>query len=1260
MIRSLFTGVTGLMNQQIRMDVIGNNVANVNTTGFKRGRVQFQDLFCQTLRQGMQAASTGGGLNPLQVGLGTQLAAIDTLMDQGAIQQTGRSTDLAIEGEGFFSVVSPDGSSFFTRDGNMSINPNFDLVSSNTGFKMLGWMATQNPLDGSVQLGSTGTVPEAINTALYLKKHAHQTSMIGYSSNLDSSSAERDIKLGTDLLAFRDTAGNMQQLQFKFKKLDTKNWLWSAIDESEGIVANGSFKVDEDGKILDTTVEPAGPNSNATTPYFVYDPDGAVIPAQAGIPLNAVTNTGDGSSSSVQASGNLIKNENIDIIFDGGDPDRATTFRVVGSDRGFIGGGTLGGTQAGFDGMPFQFESGWRPSKNVSFQLTSVQDLNAERLSTQENRATVNFTAGTNYSTADILSIINNALKSGGVDGNAQYDSVTKCFSISTNDTGSNRTLMMDRISGPLSELGFNAGISGGTEYLSNFSTNYGVEPITLASSVIFQVSDSNNNSVMIRLQGGQYTRSELQSTIQNLLNTNGVNAQASFVDSNNDTIPDRLRIAASAGSTLQITDIQGLLSQLGLNPMTLGENTHSSSLDLSLFKGGFTSSKDFGAEPITIGSEVRFRIEDQYLNGNDTDNVVVIPVGNYTRNSLQTLIQDELSRLNLPAQVMILDTDGDNVPNQLQLNGILGEQLRITDMSGSGSLQTQLGITPSNLWTPDRDISFEIVRPDFAPGDPNYAVTINLPRTHANAPFSSDSLQATIQSTIDAQFGPNEILVELIDKNGDGVRESLQLRAQDPGERFYLNNQANISLLGMTSGTAQTGTGGSAPQVFSNLDLSNDAWNPIGDVSFTISDANARTTSIVLPDLDNSGSQIVYTRSALLSYINTQLVKDNVDAVAQFADTNNDNTPDRLIITGTSTGSGQQVTLSGNASMAQLGLNPGTYRGTAATAIFNQGGLNFTLTEGLHAWKPNEQLSFSTTAEQGMSDSVRIDLPGVGKSKLEFSTQVNDTTFKIEGAVNLGAIHTTSITIYDSLGTSHELLTSWEHTDKATQEWRYMLSYSPNDPEIVSWAKDPANGVVDPNQPTDEELERANNALIPNRKGYLYFDTTGKIDLGKSTIHDISLSPSGANPLTIKLDKKLISQFDSAFTTKAKEQDGYGMGMLETIYFEQDGTIRGVYSNGQKQPIGQIALTSFNNPSGLEKIGKNLYEFSPNSGLAMVGRPGEGGRGVIAPGSLEMSNVDIAEEFTNMIITQRAFQATSRVITTADEILQEVVNIKR
>ena len=115
-----------------------------------------------------------------------------------------------------------------------------------------------------------------------------------------------------------------------------------------------------------------------------------------------------------------------------------------------------------------------------------------------------------------------------------------------------------------------------------------------------------------------------------------------------------------------------------------------------------------------------------------------------------------------------------------------------------------------------------------------------------------------------------------------------------------------------------------------------------------------------------------------------------------------------------------------------------------------------------------------------------------------------------------------------------------------------------------------------------------------------------------------------------------------------------------DTVAFLVDGTITGVYSNGLRQPLGQLALASFSNPSGLEKAGSSTFRVGVNSGDAAVGLAGVGGRGVLNSGALEMSNVDLAEEFTGLIVAQRGFQANSRVITSSDEILQDLVNLKR
>jgi len=119
-------------------------------------------------------------------------------------------------------------------------------------------------------------------------------------------------------------------------------------------------------------------------------------------------------------------------------------------------------------------------------------------------------------------------------------------------------------------------------------------------------------------------------------------------------------------------------------------------------------------------------------------------------------------------------------------------------------------------------------------------------------------------------------------------------------------------------------------------------------------------------------------------------------------------------------------------------------------------------------------------------------------------------------------------------------------------------------------------------------------------------------------------------------------------------------MGYMESFNIDNSGVITGVYSNGVRQTVGQVAMSVFTNPGGLTANGENLFEESNNSGRANIGSAGNGGRGKMVAGTLEMSNVDLSDQFTDMIITQRGFQANSRTITTSDQMLQEVLNLKR
>ncbi|MBS2968990.1 flagellar basal body rod protein FlgG [Metabacillus sp. KIGAM252] len=132
MLRSLYSGISGMKNFQTKLDVIGNNISNVNTYGFKKGRTIFQDLYSQSITGASAPAGTMGGTNPSQVGLGSQLASIDTIHTGGSLQTTGRNLDLAISGDGFFQVAESGkfASPFYTRAGNFYLDNQGDIVTS--------------------------------------------------------------------------------------------------------------------------------------------------------------------------------------------------------------------------------------------------------------------------------------------------------------------------------------------------------------------------------------------------------------------------------------------------------------------------------------------------------------------------------------------------------------------------------------------------------------------------------------------------------------------------------------------------------------------------------------------------------------------------------------------------------------------------------------------------------------------------------------------------------------------------------------------------------------------------------------------------------------------------------------------------------------------------------------------------------------------------------------------------------------------------
>ena len=217
MMRSLFAGVSGLQNHQTRMDVVGNNISNVNTYGFKKGRVTFKDMISQSLSGAAKPQEDRGGINPQQVGLGMQVATIDTIHTQGALQVTGVNTDLAIQGEGFF-IEKKGNSSYYTRNGAFSIDKNGYLVNPSNGYKVQGWNAVLNPETGMMELNTAAGVEDLI-IPVGSKDPARATQNTKFFCNLQKNSDTHQ----ADLTIY-DSTGIPRQLRATFNRTDVNRW----------------------------------------------------------------------------------------------------------------------------------------------------------------------------------------------------------------------------------------------------------------------------------------------------------------------------------------------------------------------------------------------------------------------------------------------------------------------------------------------------------------------------------------------------------------------------------------------------------------------------------------------------------------------------------------------------------------------------------------------------------------------------------------------------------------------------------------------------------------------------------------------------------------------------------------------------------------------------------------------------------------------------------------------------------------------------
>jgi flagellar hook protein FlgE len=366
----------------------------------------------------------------------------------------------------------------------------------------------------------------------------------------------------------------------------------------------------------------------------------------------------------------------------------------------------------------------------------------------------------------------------------------------------------------------------------------------------------------------------------------------------------------------------------------------------------------------------------------------------------------------------------------------------------------------------------------------------------------------------------------------------------------------------------------------------------------------------------------------------------ERIDFIAEFDESNMGSSPIQMTLWWENSVTGQM-----GKSQFNVTMNPdGTFN-----AIATDPDPLLASTPGL------EYLPPASTAQKNLNpaatgysfgDNFKILIGSQGKG-LEFQATNNsaaaNATPLTAGNISQGGMHQTKLTVYDCQGFPYTMEVQFKKL--TSNRWRWEACFVDE------------NGTIDQLLPTPFS-------------GEIKFDDSCHIISPLSVDLDVPFSLLGRENSTIKLDfsgqsfgldvLEGVTQFASSSTTKAYYQDGYTMGILNNYNVSQDGTIMGSYDNGQNQPIARIALAQFANPMGLDKIGNSMFRETINSGTARIDAAMEDGSGSISGGNLEMSNVDLTEEFTRLIISQRGFQANTRVVTTSDQILEEVVNMKR
>lgn len=283
-----------------------------------------------------------------------------------------------------------------------------------------------------------------------------------------------------------------------------------------------------------------------------------------------------------------------------------------------------------------------------------------------------------------------------------------------------------------------------------------------------------------------------------------------------------------------------------------------------------------------------------------------------------------------------------------------------------------------------------------------------------------------------------------------------------------------------------------------------------------------------------------------------------------------------------------------------------------------------------------------------------------VGGTAIVRSTTAVSLVGNLDSQSAVGTTVSRSMQVYDSLGEARTVNITYTKSAQVTVSGTAYNAWT--------WNGTYTNGA---GVTTTVNNGTAPATLLFDSNGKLFAEGTvagGVFTARPSTDSEISITAAAlgalpsfpTTPFQFNVDFAKVTELSATSDVTVSNQDGFPRGTLSSFNIGNDGVINGVFTNGLTRVIGQVALANFSNPGGMSRVGNNMFRDTPASGTAQIGLPSSGGRGTVSGGVLEGSNVDLGDEFSNLIVTERGFQANARTITTADTLLQETVNLIR